>query len=124
MARLPARDHASLLGLAVGRHVVLLFGMGLCARAVGIDADWSTLAWVRALVALATLLPVSVSGLGLREAGFAVLLEPYGVPVAQAVALSLLVFSQVLFLAALGAIVEARSGPALRLRAAKSVAER
>ena len=45
------------------------------------------------LVSLLTLLPVSVNGMGLREAGTVLLLAPLGVGRAEAVALSLLTFA-------------------------------
>src|SRR6185437_5313780 len=51
---------------------------------------WSYLAVVVPLVALLTLLPVSIGGMGLREVGMVVLLGPVGVAAASAVTLSFL----------------------------------
>jgi glycosyltransferase 2 family protein len=45
------------------------------------------------LVALLTLLPISLNGMGLREAGTVLLLAPLGVSSASAVTLSLLIFA-------------------------------
>ena len=44
------------------------------------------------LVALAMVLPISISGVGVREGGLALLLAPYGVPAEKAVAIGLLWF--------------------------------
>jgi hypothetical protein len=53
-------------------------------------------------VTLLTLLPLSVSGMGLREAGYAALLAGFGVTAPQAVALSLLGFAATSLVALLG----------------------
>jgi uncharacterized membrane protein YbhN (UPF0104 family) len=45
------------------------------------------------LVALLTLVPISLNGMGLREAGFVVLLAPLGIEAAEAVTFALLLFA-------------------------------
>ncbi|MFM7112884.1 MAG: lysylphosphatidylglycerol synthase transmembrane domain-containing protein [Planctomycetota bacterium] len=67
---------------------VALVGTGL-----GIDLPWAFYGCVVPLVSLLTLLPVSLNGMGLREAGYVGLLSPLGVSSAQSVALSLLGFA-------------------------------
>jgi glycosyltransferase 2 family protein len=79
---------AALLSVVV--HVAGVFQMGLIAWAMGLDVSWAYLAVVVPLLALLTLLPVSINGMGLREVGMVVLLGPAGVPAASAVTLSLL----------------------------------
>jgi uncharacterized membrane protein YbhN (UPF0104 family) len=56
-----------------------------------------------------TLLPIAFAGLGVREASFAILLEPYGIPAFQAVALSLFAFMTHLVVAVFGGVLELRS---------------
>ena len=77
--------------------------MGLIALAMGLDVSWSYLAVVVPLVALLTLLPVSINGMGLREVGLVALLGPVGVPAASAVTLSLLQFGAAFAASLLGA---------------------
>lgn len=60
------------------------------ARSVGIHLDASILAFCAAWVTVATLLPLSIGGIGVREAGYVVLLSAYGVPSTQAIGLGLL----------------------------------
>jgi hypothetical protein len=55
------------------------------------------------VVAIAQVLPLSVSGLGLREGALVLLLAPLGVASAQAVALGLLLYSMNLVVSLLGA---------------------
>jgi len=56
-----------------------------------------------------TNLPISISGLGVREGGLIMLLEPFGVSGATAVALSFLMLARSLLLGAIGATLEIQS---------------
>jgi uncharacterized membrane protein YbhN (UPF0104 family) len=62
----------------------------LIGRALSLPVPLLYYAVLVPLVALLTLLPVSLNGMGLREVGMVVLLAPLGVDAASAVALSLL----------------------------------
>ncbi len=65
----------------------------LISEGLGLNVSLGYLAVVVPLVTLLTLVPVSVSGMGLRELGMVVLLAPVGVASAGAVTLSLLTFA-------------------------------
>ncbi|MFO0845064.1 MAG: lysylphosphatidylglycerol synthase transmembrane domain-containing protein, partial [Gemmataceae bacterium] len=65
----------------------------LVATGLGLDLPFGYLAVAVPLVTLLTLVPISISGMGLRELGLVVLLAPLGVTTAQAVTLSLLGFA-------------------------------
>jgi uncharacterized membrane protein YbhN (UPF0104 family) len=65
----------------------------LIARGLGLNVPLGYMAVVVPLVALLTLIPISVSGMGLREFGMILLLAPLGVTSAAAVTLSLLTFA-------------------------------
>jgi uncharacterized membrane protein YbhN (UPF0104 family) len=87
-------------GLLVGAtllSVVVQWGnvvfVWLVALGLGLDVSLGYLSVVVPLVALLTLLPVSVGGVGLREFGMMVLLAPVGVGESKAVTLSLLTFA-------------------------------
>ena len=54
-------------------------------------------------VGIAQVLPISIGGLGVREAAFVVFLHPLGVPSGQAVALGLAVYGMNLTASLLGA---------------------
>ena len=89
-------------------HLVGVILMTVLGRSLGLDLDPLTLGWIRSAVLVVTLVPISLSGLGLREGAFAVLLVPLGVKGEQAVALSLLVFGTTQVVPGLaGGIVEA-----------------
>lgn len=82
------------------------------AMALGIPIGLSQALWINALSYLAILLPLSVAGLGMREAAVLAALVPLGVGRGDALALALLMLAMTLLNALAGAIVQVtiRSG--------------
>lgn len=82
----------------------------LLAKAFGVELSLAAAAVTLTLVTAATLLPVSIAGFGIREGSYVVLLAPYGIAAADAVAISLT--ATVLLLAASlpGALLLVRHG--------------
>jgi uncharacterized membrane protein YbhN (UPF0104 family) len=81
------------LALAIASLVSNLnfaFSAFLLGRALGIDVTLRDLAIVMPVVTLATTLPISLGGWGVREGAMVLLLGPLGVPAAAALSLSLL----------------------------------
>jgi glycosyltransferase 2 family protein len=60
------------------------------ARAIDLDLSFTLIAVVTPLVIVATLMPISIAGFGVREGGYVVLLAQAGVSAADATLLSLL----------------------------------
>ncbi len=71
-----------ILALWIGSVVVL-------GAALRLPVAAGALAAAASLVTLATLVPISIGGVGLREAGYVLLLGPFGVPASDAIALGL-----------------------------------
>ncbi|MFO0809735.1 MAG: lysylphosphatidylglycerol synthase transmembrane domain-containing protein [Gemmataceae bacterium] len=93
--RLYRRDPNLLAGSTVLSIVVQIAGVAqvaLLGQAVGIDAPLAVYGVAVPMVALLTLLPVSLSGMGVREAGMLLFLAPAGVPAGPAVAVAFLWF--------------------------------
>lgn len=85
----PLLQAASLTALAYG----IFFGQCyLLARAIGLPVGPVTISVAVALGSLVTLLPISISGLGTREAAIVAYLGTSGVPPESALAFSLLIF--------------------------------
>jgi glycosyltransferase 2 family protein len=76
------------LGLAYQVLVVTVFV--LAAKIVGVELSFALAAVSTPIVVLATLIPVSVGGLGIREGGFVILLGQAGIDAADATVVSLL----------------------------------
>ena len=62
--------------------------------------------WIRIASIILTMLPISLSGLGVREATFLYMLKPLGVAPEMIVAFSLAQYIKVVFFALLGAMTE------------------
>lgn len=82
-----------------------LFSMEAFSVALGHPVSWEVFAVALPVALLATFVPISANGLGVREGVVVVLLARTGVPVAQAAALSLFVDVQMLPFAVLGGLV-------------------
>jgi len=100
--------HLRIVSLAILHHVFGLASLLLLVHAVSLDIQFVTIGWVRSVLALALMLPISVGGFGVREVTLVTLLEPYGVSTAAALMLSLLILSRGLVSAALGGVLVAQ----------------
>ncbi len=81
----------------------------LFARSLGTSIGFAELAWARSSYMLLLLLPITFAGLGAREGILILLLQPYGMSGADAVALSFLQLGGILVIAALGGLFELRN---------------
>lgn len=87
---------------------LVVVGAQLLAFSVGIRLPLFVISWVRSAVSILLHLPVSLAGLGVRDASLVWLLESYGVPGTQAVALSMLMFAVGVMIGLVGGGLEAR----------------
>lgn len=100
------RDPAAALGVlvsALAYQLTMVAGAWMAGHALGIHVGWSAMMAFIPVVAVAQVLPVSVSGLGLREGALVLLLVPLGVDSGQAVALGLLLYGMNMVVSLLGA---------------------
>ena len=74
--------------------------------AMDLDISLVALAWIRPLVFLLTLLPFTIGGLGVREAGFIGLLHLYGIAPGEALAFSLVLFAIQVAIGVVGLSIE------------------
>jgi uncharacterized membrane protein YbhN (UPF0104 family) len=94
-----------ILGLGFGLQCSYTIGSYIMARSMHImidPIDWAT---INAIVALGQILPLTVSGLGIREGLFAQILALYQVPVSQSTAFSLAGFVVVTCLVVLSWVI-------------------
>ena len=101
--------HLRLSFYAIGWHLLILMSTYLFCLALDIDVAFSALAWIRAIVTLAIMLPLTISGFGIREGGWIYFLGLYGVAPADAFVLSLLTFVRSLFQAIIGFVIEIKT---------------
>ena len=96
-----------LILLGISGQMIQFFAYIYFARAVGIDLTYGQAGTLRAVLLLASNLPINFSpGIGLREVGLVALLVAMKVSLGQAVAMSMLVFARTLFYGLLGGLIE------------------
>lgn len=95
---------------SLGSVGLWLAGIVVLARGLGLGVQPGAIVFAAPLVTLATLLPVSVGGVGVREAGYVILLAPHGVAAPGAIALGLAQYSLFFPIIAAGAAILLRRG--------------
>jgi len=107
--QIPVSGRLKLILYVVGWHLVILFSTWVFCMALNIAVPFSAVAWMRAIITLATLMPLSISGFGVREGGWIYFMGLYGVLPADAFVLSVLTFSRSLFQAVIGFVLETKT---------------
>lgn len=114
---------AAALGLSLVVQGLMVLLWMVVARGVGLTLPATCFLVGVPLVSLATMLPLSLAGLGVREWAWVWFLAPFGVPAADAVALSLAYFACPFLAGAVGGLVFATRGAAPSLMAPARRAE-
>ena len=92
----------SFIGNILG--IVLFY---LFAVSIDIDISFINSGWIRSFLLLLLMLPISFSGIGVREGSLVVILDNYSVLPEKAVALSFLLLARIVFFGLIGAVIEA-----------------
>jgi uncharacterized protein (TIRG00374 family) len=95
--------------LSIVRHSIGIASFWFVARSLGIELSILTIGWVRVVLHLIMSLPISLSGIGVREGSLVLLLRDYGVAGADAVALAFLLFVMTLIQNATGGAIEIKN---------------
>ncbi|MCK5179827.1 MAG: flippase-like domain-containing protein, partial [Candidatus Omnitrophica bacterium] len=88
-------------------HLVRTISVYLVMRGLHVDISIISVVWITAVVMFVQLLPISISGLGVREGMFVFLLGKYGIPSSDAMAVSFTIFGFLVIVALIGGIFEA-----------------
>lgn len=106
--------------LAVASNLLRVMVYYLLARALGLGIPLLTIGWMRSVMVVATMPPITVSGLGLREGASLLLLNGYGIAAERIVAFSLSVFAVAALFGLVGGMFEiGRFGQSLRVAVGK-----
>lgn len=103
--RRPGRALLSVAG-GIAVQVAAVAGSQALGMAVGIDQPFSVWSAVIGLMSVIVLMPVTVAGIGLREASLVGLLDLVGVPHAQSLALGFGILAFQVMVALLGAVID------------------
>ena len=102
----PARDIAALAGWSVIGYGFFVASAWVIADQLALDVSVSALAWIRGLVFLGTLIPITIAGAGIREAGFVGFLSIYEVDRSTALGFALALFGVQIAIGFLGGLLE------------------
>ena len=86
----------ALLALSILGSVFQSLQLLALAHAVGLPIGLLTMLWLRGVSQMVAMIPISISGLGLREASMVAILIGYGVSEPEALSFSLLIFAVVI----------------------------
>ncbi len=105
VARLRADPKAALavLGTAMIYQVSVVLTVGFVILTIGAPVPVGAVIAFVPVVAMAQVIPISLSGLGVREGMFVLLLHPLGIPNGQAIGIGLLWYLTMLLVSLLGA---------------------
>ncbi len=93
--------------LSIVAHLAGVISFWLIAQSLGMALPLLTIGWIRSGMILATMLPITIAGIGVREVAALALLQLYGVETDDAIAFSFLVFATtVVGIGILGGIAE------------------
>jgi len=98
-----------LTALALVRHGLGILSFVLIAMALDIHLSILTVGWIRVVLRAVMMLPIHLSGIGVREASLVVLLQEYDVPAGEAVALAFLLFVIQLIANSMGGVFELKN---------------
>jgi uncharacterized protein (TIRG00374 family) len=104
---------AGVVGVGIVYQLVLVLAAVAAARALGLDLPPAAMVAVFPVVLMVQVLPIGISGVGIREWALVFFLVPLGVPDERAVGLGILVFLLNLLVSLLGAPAFARPLPPL-----------
>lgn len=95
---------AILLGVLF-HALVVVFNYLVCIS-LNIDLSFLALIWIVTMVYLVQLLPISISGIGVREGAYIFLFGQYGISASRAFSFSIIIFAVIIFLGILGGMIE------------------
>jgi uncharacterized protein (TIRG00374 family) len=103
--RFPGLVRLRLWGLSLASHLIGTMVFVFFAGAVNLELSFADCAWLRAILYLLFLFPLSVSGIGVREGALIVLLAPFGITSTQAVAYSFIMMAGLLIMVGIGGLL-------------------
>ena len=104
---LSVRTFIFILVISIISQLVGIVAYYLLALSIGIDISYTAIGWVRSAVILTTMIPISISGLGLREGALLFLLQSYAVSTDETLAFSILIYLvTILTVGILGGLIE------------------
>lgn len=95
-----------ILGLSFLSNILAVVIWFVLALAIDIDLSIFVIGWVSSFLGITQMVPITIAGLGVREASLVLLLGKYGISEAQSLTFSLAIFCLLVFGSMLGGLLE------------------
>lgn len=99
-------DIWKIFGLSIAAYSLFIFSAWILLEELGVGVDIQTLIWIRSVVFILTLIPISVGGIGIRDVSIIYYLSFFGVSQEQGFAFSLALLGVQLVLGIWGGLIE------------------
>jgi uncharacterized protein (TIRG00374 family) len=93
------------IGLAIGMYIVMNISYWMLSRGLGLSVSLGYFVTIIPLLTALMFVPISISGIGVREASLSLFLAPLGVLEPAAVSLGLMSFFNLVLVSSIGGIV-------------------
>ena len=103
------RKHIEIFIVSIMYDFFGILTMYLFSLSLDLPLTFIHLGWIRSIVLMLSMFPISFSGIGVREGSMIFLLQAYGIEPADAIALSLLILSGTIVLALCGGLIELKN---------------
>jgi uncharacterized protein (TIRG00374 family) len=103
------REMLGIFLLSLVNQLIIVFENYLILRALDIDIAFVNVMYIIPLTFFATMLPITIAGIGIREGAFVYFLTRHGYSVEDAIAFSLIGYVLILFIGFAGGVVSAIS---------------
>jgi len=98
-----------IIGISVLKHLLGVLCFYLFALSLGINISFVDFGWIRSLLLIAISVPISLSGIGIREGTLIYLFQDFGITATDTVAFSFILFIRILFVGIIGGIFEGKN---------------
>ncbi len=105
-SNLRLKDHLEIFGLLFLYHGIGIVSFLCFSKALNIDLSIWSIGWIRSVMALAIMLPLSFAGLGIREGTLVFILGHFGIKSDVSMALSFLFFFRNILSSVAGGLIE------------------
>ncbi|MGB2692307.1 MAG: lysylphosphatidylglycerol synthase transmembrane domain-containing protein [Thermodesulfobacteriota bacterium] len=93
LGKIPLESLIFMIAISMASQLLNVFVFFLLLKSIDLDVSFVSIGWIRSVVVLVTMIPISISGMGLREGSFIILLGAYGISENSAFAYSIIVFA-------------------------------
>jgi hypothetical protein len=93
LGKIPSGSLVFMIGISLASQILNVLVFFLLLKSISLDVSFVSIGWIRSVVVLVTMIPISISGMGLREGSFIILLSAYGINEDSAFAYSIIVFA-------------------------------